>query len=197
MCVYMCPTHQLTEMCAAPPKISSATIYTLSNTPLLSVPFSLSFYKINMHFSLLFTVVVCCLISLMAVQGYIPESGTFMTRDGSECTWFDLRENHSNKLSLATACMCKDREGKAQSYGCQYTTEHMDWCDKLKTEQSREVLLGLVHQLEGIFKSTYLYITLYSLCTAQYINLSSIYFLIHTHIFRSQQFLSITPIGSH
>lgn len=75
-----------------------------------------------------------------------PQTGTFTTRDGSQCTWFDLQISH-DELSLATACVCKDEEGHSQSYGCQYTGELYS-CDEYKTH-SEEVLLGLIQQLSG------------------------------------------------
>ena len=75
-----------------------------------------------------------------------PQSGTFTTADGSECTWFDLRVGHTS-LALATACVCKDINGKSQSYGCQYTGE-LYTCEWFNSNRN-EVLHGLVDQLSS------------------------------------------------
>lgn len=84
-----------------------------------------------------------------------PQTGAYTTKDGSQCTWFDLRTSQT-KLSLATACVCKDGKGRPQSYGCQYTGE-LYTCEEFKA-QSRDVLLGLVEQLAGIIAPYFLHL---------------------------------------
>ena len=83
---------------------------------------------------------------LLAVGTNTPQTGAYTTKDGSQCTWFDLRTSQS-KISLATACVCKDYKGRPQSYGCQYTGD-LYTCNEFKA-QTRDILLGLVDQLAG------------------------------------------------
>ena len=99
--------------------------------------------KMVVTFSLMFLTLLVYTSTTLAGS---PQSGTFSTADGSHCTWFDLRVSET-ELALATACICKDKDGKSQSYGCQYTGE-LYGCDEFKNK-SREILLGLVEQLAG------------------------------------------------
>ena len=75
-----------------------------------------------------------------------PHTGGYNTADGSQCTWFDLRKSHT-EVALATACVCKDANGRSQSYGCQYSAE-LYKCDEF-VDNSKAVLSDLVSTLSG------------------------------------------------
>ena len=74
------------------------------------------------------------------------KTGSFNTADGSHCTWFDLRTSQTS-AALATACICKDSNGRSQSYGCQYSGD-LYTCDEF-VANSREVIAEVVSQLSG------------------------------------------------
>ena len=95
----------------------------------------------------LFLLVITATFHLQAGSGKLSKSGSFNTADGSHCTWFDLRTGRTT-AAIATACMCKDSNGRSQSYGCQYSAE-LYTCEEFVAD-SRKVLDGLVEQLSGM-----------------------------------------------
>ena len=87
------------------------------------------------------------LLLTLAVVKSSPNTGRFTAVDGSECNWFDLRLSDET-MALALACTCKDRYGKSQSYGCQYSGD-LYTCDKFATK-SKLVFEELIQQISGI-----------------------------------------------
>ena len=89
-------------------------------------------------------------MTILVVGEAYPDVGKFTAAAGAECNWFDLRLS-SEKAALATACVCKDQQGKSQSYGCQYSG-NLYSCDSFN-ESPRQIFEELVQQLAGIYIS--------------------------------------------
>ena len=87
------------------------------------------------------------LLALTAVKSS-PNTGRFTTVDGSECSWFDLRLSHET-MALGLACTCKDRHGKSQSYGCQYSGD-LYTCEKFATK-TKIIFEELIQQISGTY----------------------------------------------
>ncbi len=87
-----------------------------------------------------------CTLYMQAKSNDKSRSDTFNTADGSYCTVFDLRTGETT-VALATACVCKDSNGRAQSYGCRYTAE-LYTCDEF-VNNSKEIFDGLIETISG------------------------------------------------
>ena len=83
---------------------------------------------------------------LFAIDCANAYNGMFRTRDGSQCTWLDVRPSQ-NESALAVACSCKRERDQTQSYGCQYVGEL--YSCKAFLEDPGSVLDVIARQIQG------------------------------------------------
>ena len=85
---------------------------------------------------------------LALTQAVSPLSGSFNTKDGSQCTWFDQRSGTSSNIHFGVPCVCKNAAGESQGYMCRYTGA-LAACQK-HTDDRRAVYNDFVNQLEEL-----------------------------------------------
>ena len=90
---------------------------------------------------------------LALTQAVSPLSGSFNTKDGSQCTWFDQRSGTSSNIHFGVPCVCKNAAGESQGYMCRYTGA-LAACQK-HTDDRRAVYNDFVNQLEGMWCRKY------------------------------------------
>ena len=88
----------------------------------------------------------CSFIAL--TQAVSPLTGSFSTKDGSQCTWFDQRSG-ANNIHFGVPCVCKNAAGESQGYMCRYTGALVA-CQK-HIDDRRAVYEDFVNQLEGMY----------------------------------------------
>ena len=95
---------------------------------------------------LLFVLLAVQLISLSRTDLENTTHGSFESKDGSKCLWFELRQKKT-ETAFTLACHCKSEDGEVQSFSCQYEGRIME-CPAYE-QDSRHVYEKIAKYISG------------------------------------------------